>query len=532
MQIYLAQVNPTVGDLAGNFEILKKTVAANSQAHLIVFPELFLTGYPPKGLLLNGDFLRAVEESLVKVKEFLRQYPTTSVIVGLPRRVEGKLYNSAFLIQAGEILAVYDKRNLSPFRLFDENSYFTPGKDLKPITYAGRSLAISLGLELCSETAKELKDLGAELIINPAAVPYQVGRWNELWEELKTTAEQVGLPVLRVGQVGTNDELVFAGGTAALAGDGKQLSSSPDFSEGGAVVNLAAVDSGEEFEGADETAEIYRALVLSLRDYARKTGIRKGIIGISGGLDSAVSAVIACEALGAENIRAVTQPGPYTLPEGLVDAKNLAKNLGLDLDVLSINSLYQAVVSYFGEEFTHSEVDVAKENIQARLRGNLLMVLSNRFGGLVLTNSNKSELAMGYTTLYGDVCGGMAVLGDVYKTQVYQLAYYINREREIIPWHTIEKPPSAELRPNQRDDESLPPYDVLDGILSAYLDQGLAPSEIMQDFPPETVRWVIRTAERNEYKRRQAALIPRITTPISGLERQMPIAAVKEVGEI
>lgn len=534
MQIYLAQVNPTVGDFAGNVEQLRRTVAENSQADLIVFPELFLTGYPPKDLLLNGDFLHRVEESLFHIQHFSQDYPEVAIVVGLPRRENGKLYNSAVLLRGGTILGTVDKRRLTSFRLFDEERYFTPGSRPEPIQCCGHSIGLALGLELDLSLAEELKEAGAEIIINPAAIPFQAAEWNELRGRCSAVAGQSELPIFRAALVGGNDELLFAGGSLALNSDGRVLEAADDFVETGVEVDFSRPGDVKELAQADETAEIYQALIMGLRDYVHKSGIGKAIIGLSGGLDSAVAAVLACEALGSENVWAVTQPGPYSLPEGVQDAKDLANNLQMRLEIQPIIGLYEEMLTFLGGEFSQSKVDVAKENIQARLRGNLLMALSNKFGGLVLTNSNKSELAVGYTTLYGDMSGGLAVLGDVYKTQVYQLAYYINREKEIIPWHTIEKPPSAELRPNQRDDESLPPYDVLDQILRAYLDQGLAASEIMAlgSYAPETVRWVLEAVERNEHKRRQAALILRVTTPIFGWERQMPIAAMKRLGRL
>ncbi len=533
MQVHLSQLNPTVGDLQGNMEQLKKTVVENCHADLIVFSELFLTGYPPKDLLFNRDFLQRVEESLSHLQLFSQDYPQTAFVVGFPRRENESVFNSAAIVQGGSILGTVDKSKLSSFRLFDEQRYFTAGTGAAPIYCAGHSIGLALGLELDQCLAGKLKEAGAEIIVNPAAIPFCAGQQDILWAQCRAVAENTGLPVFRVGQVGGNDELIFAGGSVAFGQGGSLLGAVSNFTVAGISVQMAvADDSAVEILG-DETSEIYQALVLGLRDYVHKSGMNKVIIGISGGLDSAVAGALACEALGRENVWAITQPGPYSVPQGIEDARQLARNLRIRLDEQPITSLYEKMLTFLGDEFRGSHVDVAKENIQARLRGNLLMALSNKFGGLVLTNSNKSELAVGYTTLYGDMSGGLAVLGDVYKTQVYQLAYYINREREIIPWHTIEKPPSAELRPNQRDDESLPPYDLLDEILRAYLDQGLAASEIVSGgCPDETVRWVVKAVERNEYKRRQAALVLRVTTPIEGLERQMPVAAVKNLGEI
>ncbi len=533
MRIYVSQLNPTVGDVWGNAEKLKKTVRENSGADLILFPELFLTGYPPQDLLFNKDFLRRVEEVLLHLKLFSQDYPQTAFAVGLPRHENGRLFNSVLILRGGLILGGGDKSRLSSFRLFDEHKYFTPGAGAVLIRCGDHLLGLALGLELDLTLAQGLKNSGAGLIINPAAIPFRAGQTHRLKAECCAIAEKTGLPIFRAAQVGGSDELIFAGGSLALDQAGAPLGSVPNFVEGGVCVNAFVSADSERENLLDEAGEIYRALVLGLRDYVHKSGLKKVIIGISGGLDSAVAAVLACEALGSENVWAVTQPGPYSLPHGIEDARKLAKNLRLRLDEQPITQLYEKMLTFLGGQFSQSGMSVAKENIQARLRGNLLMALSNQFGGLVLTNSNKSELAVGYTTLYGDMSGGLAVLGDVYKTQVYQLAHFINRRREIIPRHTIEKPPSAELRPDQRDDESLPPYDLLDGILRDYLDQGLATSELIaRGYPRETVHWVVDAVERNEYKRRQAALILRITTPIWGPQRQMPVAAVKNLGEV
>jgi NAD+ synthase (glutamine-hydrolysing) len=302
----------------------------------------------------------------------------------------------------------------------------------------------------------------------------------------------------------------------------------PQFVEAVATVETTGALGEEPVVERDETAQIYQVLVVGVRDYVRKSGMQKVLIGLSGGLDSAVVCAIAVEALGAENVWGVTMPGPYSSPGSVEDSKRLAENLGIQCDVIPISYIYGAFLTTLEEQFSGTQSNVAEENIQARTRGNILMALSNKFGGMVLTNSNKSELAIGYCTLYGDMSGGLAVIGDVYKTMVYQVAYYINREKEIIPWATIEKPPSAELRPNQRDDESLPPYEILDGIIQGYLHDQLTIDELVtQGFERKTVEWVTRTIDRNDYKRRQAAPILRVTSPVTGYGRNMPLAAKK-----
>lgn len=523
MRIFLAQENPIVGDLKGNFELLRQTVAKNAAADLIVFPELFLTGYPPQDLLLRRDFLDDIRGTLRAVQDFTKDYPETAIVLGTPWSEGEMLFNSAVVLQNGVILGIQHKRNLTRFRLFSEPRYFQPGNELVPIEVAGTTLGICLGLELNQSLARKFRDSGCDVLINPVAIPFQVGHASQEMPEL-------GIPLVRVGQVGANDSLIFAGGSMVLNKSGECSLKLPKFETAGSLVDLRALGAGDTAEDDDETAQIFQALVLGLKDYVRKNRMSRVIIGLSGGLDSAVSAVIAAKALGAENVWGITQPGPYSSPSSVEDARGLAENLKIRFDILPITELYQATLSTLDSHFAGTEMNVAEENIQARLRGNLLMALSNKFGGMVLTNSNKSELAVGYCTLYGDMSGGLAVLADVYKTQVYQLAHYINRQEEVIPWNTIKKPPSAELRPDQRDDETLPPYEILDAIIEGYLDEGLSPAEIIdRGYDRDTVQWVVRTIENNEYKRRQAALILRVTTPILGEERKMPLTAIKGV---
>ena len=522
MHIFLAQENPIVGDLKGNFNRIRQVIDQNAEADLIVFPELFLCGYPPQDLLLRSDFLASIRQTLQEIQEFTKLHPQTAIVLGTPWQEGDLLFNSAVVMQNGSIIGVQHKRKLTQFRLFDENRYFEPGNELVTVKLKDRTIGLALGLELDADTALELQATGVDLIINPVAIPFQVGRDPHLGE--------IGLPVVRVGQVGANDALIFAGNSFVMDEKGNFITVLPEFEATGALVDLSSPVTIDPSEAEDEISLIYQALVLGLRDYVRKNRMSRVIIGLSGGLDSAVSAVIAAEALGPENVWGITQPGPYSSAGSVEDARALAQNLKIRFDVLPITELYQATLSALHDHFAGTEMDVAEENIQARLRGNLLMSLSNKFGGLVLVNSNKSELAVGYCTLYGDMSGGLAVIADLYKTMVYQLAYYINRHEEIIPWNTIEKPPSAELRPNQRDDETLPPYEILDAIIKAYLDDGLTPSEIIeQGYSEETVRWVIRTIENNEYKRRQATLILRVTTPIMGEDRKMPLTAIKGV---
>ena len=529
MRVYVAQVNPRVGDLKGNMGIVREILQESLGEAFIVFPELFLTGFPPQDLLLKEEFLQSVQRSLAEIQEFTIGFPGITLILGTPWREGSRLYNAIVVIKDGIILGVHRKQKLSKFRGFDETFYFSPGTDSVPIHVGQEKIGLSLGLEIDHVQAAGLKEAGADLIINPVALPFRVGEVARDVEHLSRVAREHRVPIIRVAQVGANDGLIFAGGSYAVDKTGHFRAVLPEFQTTVALVNLTTPGETVVLEPRDEIAQVYDALVLGLRDYVRKSGMSRVIIGLSGGLDSAVSAVIATEALGPEHVWGVTQPGPFSSPGSVQDARALAENLRIRFDTIPITELYEATLASLDQVFSGTKMNVAEENIQARLRGNQLMALSNKFGGLVLTNSNKSELAVGYCTLYGDMSGGLAPLADCYKTQVYQLAYYINRDKEIIPWSTIEKPPSAELRPNQRDDETLPPYDILDGIIKLYLDEGLSASDIVaQGFDEDLVHWVMRTIDNNDYKRRQAALILRVTTPILGEDRKMPLAALKE----
>ena len=529
MGICLAQVNPTVGDLRGNVDTLCLVVQANSTEDLIVFPELFLTGYPPQDLLFQKGFLAGVQQSLGEIQKFSTLYRQTAIVVGAPWLEAGQLFNAAVVIKAGSIISIQRKRRLTRLRGFDETLYFSAGESSVPLRLGSKTLAVALGLELDLDLAIELREAGADLIINPAAIPFRVGQGAKHNSKLSTIAKGARMPIVRVSQVGGNDGLIFSGGSVFVDGTGDLRALVPKFQVGCALVDLAKPAEVIAPGAEDDVAELFQGLVLGLRDYVRKNGMTKVIVGLSGGLDSAVSGVIAAEALGADNVWGVTQPGPYSPASSAEDAAQLAKNLKIRFDILPITELYKAMLVSLNRQFSGTKMNVAEENIQARLRGSQLMALSNKFGGLVLSNSNKSELSVGYCTLYGDMCGGLAPLADLYKTMVYQLAYYINRDREIIPRQTIEKPPSAELRPDQRDDETLPPYDILDGIIKAHLDDGLSTGEIIsQGYDKDTVLWVIDTIGKNDYKRLQAALILQVTSPICGRERTMPIAGRKQ----
>ncbi|MDI9412612.1 MAG: NAD+ synthase [Bacillota bacterium] len=526
MLVTLVQQNPIVGDLKGNIGIVSETLKCCTGEQLVVFSELFLTGYPPKALLTKGDFLQDVDDAYRKVREITKDYPLITVVLGMPWRDGEKLYNSAVVLKNGETLAIHHKTKLTRFALFDEYRYFSVGDATNVIKVGDTSFGIALGLELDRNVISVLKEAGASFIINPMALPFQLVDDHQY--KIKGHAMENKIAILVSGQVGANDELIFSGGSCAFNGEGQFIGRMEEFKQG--VISFA-LDCPQYIvanESIDKIARVYQALVLGIKDYVQKSGMSKVILGLSGGLDSAVVAVLATEALGRENVWAITQPGPFSGSSSVEDASSLAKNLGIRFSVLPITDLYESTLDNLGEFFAGTSMGVAEENIQARLRGLLWMTLSNKFGGLVLTNSNKSELAVGYCTLYGDMNGGLAVLGDVYKTMVYELAHYINQTAEVIPSNTITKPPSAELRPDQRDDETLPPYDILDGIIKSYLDENKSISQIIAEgYDEEVVQWVTSTINNNDYKRRQAALVLRITEPVLNFGRDMPLAARK-----
>ena len=445
MKVLLVQENPTVGDIEGNIGRLQWVVQSHPEADLIVFPELFLTGYPPYDLLLSREFLRKTQEGLGELKEFSRGCPQAALVVGMPWQEGEALFNAAVVLRGGSILGVQQKRRLTPFRLFREERYFTPGEGNLVLELQGRTLGFALGMELDGELTQELKNAGVDLIINPCAIPYRVGAETQQLELLSTTAAAASVSIIRVGQVGANDGLIFPGGSFALGQQGR-VARLPQFQEASRLIDLDELAEPVLVPKLEEPAAVFQALALGLRDYVRKCGMKQVILGLSGGLDSAVSACLAVEAVGADRVWAIAQPGPYSSPGSVVDAEALAGNLGIRFDVISITELCDAVLSTLDEHFAGTEMNVAEENIQARLRGNLWMALSNKFGGLVLANSNKSELAVGYCTLYGDMCGGMAPIADIYKTMVYDLARYINREGDH-SLGVLSTPPSAELSP-------------------------------------------------------------------------------------
>lgn len=526
MQIAIAQINSTVGDLKGNYNKIIEYIqkAKKSGADLVVFPELIITGYPPRDLLIKKSFIR-------KNKEILQQIVDNTngidVIVGFVDDVNGDLYNAAALIKDGNLIGIHHKIHLPNYDVFDEKRYFTAGKTSKIYDLHG----IKVGLTVCEDIwiengpVSDLKCEGAELIINISASPYHAGKEQIRRDVIAKMAKDNNVSVVYCNLVGGQDDLIFDGRSYVFNNRGKLVQQSQPFVE--ELSFISEINTKPEIKITEHIIDdIYKALVLGVRDYFRKNGFKNAIIGLSGGIDSALTAAIAVEALGKENVRGITMPSKFSSHGSVADSLDLAENLGISCDIIPIKDIYNSYISTLEPQFKGTEFNVAEENIQARIRGNILMALSNKFGSLVLATGNKSELSVGYATLYGDMAGGMAVISDVLKMRVYELSRHINNSKgkEIIPESTITKPPSAELREDQKDSDSLPPYEILDPILKAYVEEDMSREEIISlGFSKETVNRIIQLVDRNEYKRQQAALGLRITSRAFGQGRRMPI---------
>uniref|UniRef100_A0A7C3V5I1 Glutamine-dependent NAD(+) synthetase n=1 Tax=Desulfobacca acetoxidans TaxID=60893 RepID=A0A7C3V5I1_9BACT len=546
MKVVMAQLNPVVGDISGNLARMAETLeSCPAEADLVVFPELFLVGYPPRDLLERPAFIRRSQQALEEVSQLSAKYPQTGILVGAPRatRLErGKgLANAAFLFFQGKLLFFQDKSLLPTYDVFDESRYFDPAQEIKTAPFKGEKLGISIcedawcGLESwCRryydwDPVEFLARAGATVLINLSASPYQVGKEEVRYCLIGAQARKYELPFVYVNQVGGNDELIFDGHSLAFDPQGEPQVLLPGFEEAVTLADTGQTGTPGLYVPMEPIAAVHEALVLGLRDYLRKTGFTQAVVGLSGGVDSAVVCSLAVTALGRQNVLGVAMPSQFSSPGSRRDAEQLARNLGVAFRVVPINPIYEAYLQAFRDLFPVDRVDVTLENIQARIRGNILMALSNRFGHLVLATGNKSELSVGYCTLYGDMSGGLSVLGDVPKTMVYELARFINRRQEVIPVSTITKAPSAELRPEQKDQDTLPPYEILDQIIQLYLVEARSCEEIVaRGFDPETVGWVIRAIDINEYKRRQAAPVLKVTSKAFGMGRRLPIAAKYE----
>ena len=544
MRIALAQINTTVGDLAGNLNLMLQAArrSAAGGAGLAIFPELSLTGYPPRDLVEKPSFLERTEEQLQRLAAETAQLDTALVCgyVGRSTALAGKTAtNSAALVDGGEVLFRQNKMLLPTYDVFDEARYFLPAEHQSLCEIRGRKVALTICEDSWNDKPNpehrlyrrdpvdELVAQGAQLLISINASPYHMGKRALRREIFAASARRHRLPLVYVNQVGGNDQLVFDGSSFAMDAEARVIGSAASFAEDLVFVDVDAGVGDIHESLADECEAAYEALVVGTRDYIRKCGFRKVLLGLSGGIDSSLTAVIAADAVGPENLVGVAMPGPYSSEGSLVDARALAENLGIRFEVIPIQGPYGRFLEVLDPLFSGAPHDVTEENLQARLRGVTLMALSNKWGALVLTTGNKSELAVGYCTLYGDMIGGLAVISDVPKTLVYELARVANRRHpDAIPASVFTKPPSAELRPDQKDTDSLPSYEVLDGILRAYVEENRSPSEIAgeQGVPLSLVREIVNKVDRNEYKRQQAAPGLKVTSKAFGIGRRFPIA--------
>lgn len=534
IRIALGQINPTVGDLEHNLARMDRysdTARSEYGADLVVFPELSITGYPPEDLLFRQGFVEQARDCLERLAA---RNPDIAILAGVPRAEQGRLYNSAAWLTGGRMRYLYDKQILPNYGVFDEKRYFAAGEAPAVVDMGG----LRLGITICEDVwepgpVRAAAAAGAQLIVNLNASPFHVRKVSERQAVLKARCEESGLPVLYVNQVGGQDELVFDGHSMAVNAAGNVVYRLRGFSESLGIVefdpvagfapgSVSAVEA--DAEALDDHATVYRALVLAVRDYVTKNGFNGVVLGLSGGVDSALTLAIAVDALGADSVEAVMMPSRYTSRMSLDDAAEVAKNFGVVYEEISIEPAFESLLSSLQPAFRGLPPDTTEENIQARCRGVILMAISNKKRKLVLATGNKSEMAVGYATLYGDMAGGFAPLKDVSKTRVYELCRYRNRETAMIPARILERPPSAELAPDQKDEDSLPPYPVLDRILELYLEQEKSVASIVAaGFDEATVREVVRKVNRNEYKRRQAAPGVKITKRAFGRERRYPI---------
>jgi NAD+ synthase/NAD+ synthase (glutamine-hydrolysing) len=544
MRIALGQIDTTVGDLSGNAQLMLRMArrAADREAGLIVFPELSLVGYPPQDLLERPSFLQQAERVLQTLASEAADLPISLVCgtVEAAEAVDGKrLWNSAVVLRGGKVEFRQHKMLLPNYDVFDEQRYFRAAPGQSIVDIHGTPFALNICEDAWNDKrfwdrrlyerdpVEELVKQGARAILVVNASPYHLGKRDLRRQIFANTARHHNLPVIYVNQVGGNDQLVFDGSSFAMDATGKVIAQAASFAEDLVFVDLDARQGDVHSTHSSESEAVYEALVLGTRDYMFKCGFRQAVIGLSGGIDSSLVACIAVEALGRENVTGIGMPGPYSSEHSVTDARQMAERLGIRFEIVSITGGYEAARTALAPLFAGTEMGVTEENLQSRLRGLTLMAFSNKFNALVLTTGNKSEIAVGYCTLYGDMCGGLAVISDVPKTLVYELCHVANaRLRDAIPRNVFIKPPSAELRPDQKDSDSLPEYSVLDPILKAYVEDLLPPSEISHRLrlPLDLVRDIARKVDRNEYKRQQAAPGIKVTTKAFGIGRRYPIA--------
>jgi NAD+ synthase (glutamine-hydrolysing) len=541
MKIAIGQINSTVGALKQNAKkILSYIEKAKLQgAELIIFPEMAITGYPPKDLLEASDFVdanvRAVNRVANKVEGI---YAILGFVEPNPAITGKPFFNSAAVIGEGRILNIYRKSLLPTYDVFDEGRYFEPAPAQQPWILNRQKIGITICEDIWNDRDYAPRLLyhtdpvqyavqqNADFIVNISSSPYHLEKWEERHDLIRGEALKYKKHVIYVNLVGGNDELIFDGRSVVFNPEGNMIVRAKDFEEDLLLFDLDSDESVIRPSSVSVMENARKALILGIRDYVAKCGFKKVLLGLSGGIDSAVTCALAVQALGAENVLGVLMPSQYSSEHSVSDAVALADNLGIRRELIPISKIFDVYHTELGPVFQNYPEDVTEENLQARIRGNLLMALSNKFNMLLLSTGNKSELAVGYTTLYGDACGGLAVISDVPKTVVYQLADHLNAEKEIIPQNTIRKPPSAELRPNQKDSDSLPPYDVLDPILVAYIEDNLTAEQIVKKtgFDEKLVRKILQMVDRNEYKRKQLPIGLKITTKAFGFGRRWPIA--------
>ena len=539
MKIALAQLNYHIGNFEGNLEKMQGMVtkAKALKADIIVFGELATCGYPPRDFLEFDDFIVKAYASVEKLAEMAKGI---AVVVGSPARnpkIEGKdLFNAAFFLEDGRIKHVQHKTLLPTYDIFDEYRYFEPADSWKTVAFKGKKIALTVCEDIWNVGNEnplyricpmdEMMDEQPDLMINISASPFSYDHAPDRIHTIRANVERYKLPVFYANQSGGQTDIIFDGGSIVMSPDGKVFDEMPYFEECLRVYDLAEVLRGgvTNEQPKDKIKLIHDALVVGIQDYFRKMGLKKAILGLSGGIDSAVVAVLAARALGADNVRCVLMPSQYSSDHSVNDARDLAEKLGIQYDLIGIEPMFEAFMGTLKPHFWGFPENIAEENLQARIRGMLLMAFSNKFGNILLNTTNKSEMAVGYGTLYGDMCGGISVIGDVYKTEVYELARFINKDGEVIPLSTLTKPPSAELRPNQKDSDSLPEYDILDAVLFQYIEKRQGPKELIaMGFDEKLVNRILRLVNISEFKREQTAPVLRISNKGFGMGRRMPI---------
>ena len=539
MRIAIAQFNAHIGNFEGNLsKMLQMTETAKAQgADIICFPELATCGYPARDFLEFDDFIQQADAS---IQTLAKAAQGIAIVLGSPTRnpqVEGKdLYNSAYFLAYGRVEYIQHKALLPTYDVFDEYRYFQPASEFGIVEYMGKRIALTVCEDIWNVGNEnplyticpmdEMMPYEPELMINVSASPFSHDHALERIHVIRANVERYNVPIFYVNHVGGQTELLFDGGSVVMSPNGNVYDEMPFFEECIRVYELDDVMLGQKLVELprEKTPLMHDALLMGIRDYFGKLGLKKAILGLSGGIDSAVTVVLAARALGADNVRVILMPSQYSSDHSVNDARQLAENLGVQYDIIFIEPMYQAYMETLKPHFFGFPFNVTEENIQARIRGMLVMAFSNKFGHILLNTSNKSEMAVGYGTLYGDMCGGLSVLGDVYKTEVYELAHYINKDGEVIPENSIVKPPSAELRPGQKDSDSLPDYDILDAVLYNYIERHQGPKELVDmGFDDALVRRVLRLVNINEFKRHQTAPVLRVSSKAFGMGRRMPI---------